>query len=390
MSQCIGSRRERPSAFRAAAIAGDGYAWRVDGLYRLIDANANRAREGLRVMEDLARFVLDDGPLVGDIKALRHALRDALDAIPGGQARMLASRDTPGDVGTSIKASGEGERSGVVDLASAAGKRVGEALRAIEEGAKALGADWAGVERLRYAHYDLERRLVMALSTHRAVGPQWRLCVLLTQSNTLHRWQDVARSAVRAGADCLQLREPDEPDLMLLSKAKELVELVAHETDRLSRPRSSVSVIINNRPDIALLSGADGVHLGQTDLPIESVREMVGRRLLIGASTHSLDEARQAVDAGADYCGVGAMFASRTKSRDLAGPEYLREYLSDPATSRVPHLAIGGVTPENVGQLVAVGCRGVAVSAAVLDAPDPELVCRQLIEALTARPAPAV
>ena len=111
---------------------------------------------------------------------------------------------------------------------------------------------------------------------------------------------------------------------------------------------------------------------------------LAGFSLLVGVSTTNMPQARQAAREGADICGAGPMFPTTTKHKpDLAGPAYLREYLADEQTARVPHLAIGGITPATIGQLVAAGCRGIAVSSAVCGADDPESVCQELTRCLT-------
>lgn len=354
----------------------------VNGLARLIDANANRAREALRVLEDLARFTLDDPALCGGLKALRHDLRAAVDGLAAlgiDRGMLLANRDTEGDVGTGIDTAGETRRAGLRDVALAAGGRLSEALRAIEESTKALGraagdesaAASRGFETLRYRAYTLEQQLALALGAGRT--PQWRLCVLVTGSMCAREWMEVAEGAIEGGADCLQLRERELPDRELLARARALVEL--------ARPQR-VAVVINDRPDVALLAGADGVHLGQTDLPVQAARRLGGDRLLIGASTTNLDQARAAVRAGADYCGVGPMFPTKTKEKATAGPAYLRDYLADPVLAARPHLAIGGITPDNISGLASSGCRGIAVSAVVCAAKDPAAVCRALLAGL--------
>ncbi len=351
---------------------------------RLLDANANRAREGLRVLEDIARLGLGNRPLCARVKALRHDLKAALDAAGVDGLALLAHRDTAGDVGTDVTGSTEGKRAGLRDIAAAAGKRVAEALRVIEEvvkiasvaevggptNAPARPRAWEVVEAIRYRAYDVERDLLLAMGTGRSV--QWRLCVLLTESLCLKPWEEVAAAALEGGADCLQLREKSLSDGELLKRAKWLVELA----------KGRAAVIVNDRPDIALLAGADGVHLGQDDLPVASVRALAGERLLVGVSTHDLGEARAAAHAGADYCGVGAMFATATKLRETSGVDYLRTYLADDQLARRPHLAIGGITPENIGQLMAAGCRGVAVSGVVCGREQPAEVCKTLLEAM--------
>jgi thiamine-phosphate pyrophosphorylase len=352
-------------------------------LGRIIDANANRAREALRCLEDLARFSLNDPALAADLKSLRHDLRGVLDDTGVDAASLLAWRDTPGDVGTSIKAGDENARSNPADIAAANAKRLTEALRSLEECAKAARHDQSAptaaptLESLRYRAYELEKRLRLALGTGRA--RQWALCVLITESLCAHHpWEEVAEQAIEGGADCLQLREKALDDRTLLARANRLVALArAATTDATENARAAV--IINDRIDIALLAGADGVHLGQDDLSVTDARRIAGSSLLVGVSTSTIEEAHTAAAAGADYCGVGPMFATTTKDKPrLAGPAYLAAYLHDPRTARLPHLAIGGITPENQPQLVKVGCRGVAVSSAVCAAQRPAVACRAL------------
>jgi thiamine-phosphate pyrophosphorylase len=347
----------------------------MDRLARMIDANANRAREALRVMEDAARFGLDHPTLSAALKALRHDLHAAIEFVGVDRGLLLANRDTPGDVGTTISTPAEHERAGLRDVVLAAGARLSEALRVIEESAKALGRDGSGIERLRYRAYEVEKELGLAMGTGRC--PQYRLCVLITEALCVcHGWEEVVTLAVAGGADCVQLREKDLPDRALLTRARRLVEIAKDGSGD-----GGVDVFINDRPDVAMLAGADGVHLGQTDLSVADVRSLVGFGLLVGVSCSTLEQAKRAVREGADVVGLGPMFASSTKPKDrLAGPGLVREYLADPVT--VPHLAISGIGPENIGRLVEVGCRGVAVSGCVCGAEDPEGVCRELVEAM--------
>lgn len=352
---------------------------------RIIDANANRAREALRVLEDAARFLLGSRALSQTLKTIRHELADALARMPGGEGVGLAHRDTPHDVGTSIAAPGEYRRTGARDVVLAAGKRLTEALRSIEEYAKALpelaspGASGATLspeefarraEQLRYRAYSVERRLLLALGTGR--GVQWRLCAIITERFcALHSWLDTALAAAQNGADCIQLREPDLSDRELVARAARLVETV--------KPLGA-AVVVNDRPDIAVIAAADAVHLGRHDLPVNQARKVTGFELLVGVSTHSLRDAEHALRDGADYCGVGPMFPSTTKPQDaIPGPHYLMEYLKhDPPLP--PHLAVGGITLDNVEQVVASGARGIAATAAICAAPDPGDAARRLRE----------
>lgn len=347
---------------------------------RILDANLNRAREALRVMEDVARFGLANAPLAAALKSARQEVRGIADSAGLDGLQLAAWRDTPEDVGAGITTALETRRAGVRDVAIAAGKRAGEALRVLEEALKVGGADGAArAKGLRYRVYELEKRLTLALGTGQS--RQWRVCVLLTESLCAGRsWLEVAARALAGGADCLQLREKSLDDHELLARARRLAAMCREH---------GAALIVNDRVDVALLAGADGVHLGQTDLAVADARRLAGASLLIGVSTGDMDQARQAAADGADVCGVGPMFATTTKHKPrLAGIDYLRAYLADAQTARVPHLAIGGITPENAPLLGAAGGRGAAVSSAVCGAPDPGEVCRVLRAALEAGPPP--
>ncbi|MCC6579446.1 MAG: thiamine phosphate synthase [Phycisphaeraceae bacterium] len=345
----------------------------MTSVYRILDANANRAREAMRVMEDAARFLLDDARLSEQVKSLRHDFATAIQPFAG----MIHDRDTPGDVGTAIEGAGEFHRADVSDVTQAAGKRLSEALRSIEEYSKTLGETGQtlarAAEQLRYRGYELERRLAIALGVgQRSI--QWRLCLLLTESLCRHHpWPDVAKLAIDGGVDCIQLREKTMDAGPLLQRARQLIAL--------ARPRG-VAVILNDRPDIALIAQADGVHLGQTDLPCAEARKLVGPKMILGVSTSKLDEAVQARRDGADYCGVGPMFPTTTKTKNvIVGPDYLRQYV---AWNGLPHLAIAGITPENVPVLAEAGARGVAVSSAICGAEQPDRVAREIVRQLPA------
>jgi thiamine-phosphate pyrophosphorylase len=337
-------------------------------LLRLLDANANRAREGLRVIEDYARFVLDDGPIQAELKSIRHDLTAALAPY---LADAILWRDTPGDVGTGNKTAAEGTRTDFADLVIAAGKRLGEALRAIEESLKTDSSTAAAtVEKLRYRFYDVEHRLAFTLRPAKRFADV-RLYVLITESVCSTDWLTAAERAIAGGADCLQLREKDLDSGELLHRAKRLVELCKAK---------NVLCIVNDRPDIALLSGADGVHVGQGDLPAREVRKLIGTKMILGVSTHEIVHARQAVLDGADYLGVGPVFKSGTKPRDfLPGLEYAKQVATE---IPLPAVAIAGITADNVDQVTATGIKAIAVTAAVVGDADITAAARQLKQKL--------
>ncbi len=351
----------------------------MNPLHRIIDANANRAREALRVLEDLARFGLDDAPLSESLKSLRHNLIAALASLGIPPADLLSSRDTEADVGTAISTPTEHHRPDLVSLARANAARLTEALRSLEEAAKALNLDARPFESLRYRAYTLEQSIVSALAL--PALPAVRLCVLLTESLCTLPWLEVAARSIAGGCNILQLREKSLPDRELLARARALVALVREHRATPDAPRPLA--FINDRPDIARLSGADGLHIGPDDLAPADARRIIGPAIHLGISTDSIPRAKDAIAAGASICGVGPMFPTTTKPKPVTlGPEYLTQYIADPETSRVPHLAIGGITPDTLPTLVARGCSGIAVSSVVCRENDPEAVCRQLLATL--------
>lgn len=361
---------------------------------RILDANANRACEGLRVLDDVARFALDDAPLAASFKDIRHRVRAGVRALGVDPDVLVGCRDTPGDVGPEaarLAAAPSRDRRGLSGVVRAAAGRTAEALRSLEEVAKVVGSageeggPLASFESMRYRVYELEGVLVLRLISSDPAR-QLRLCVLITESLCVHHsWLEVASMCVQAGADGLQLREKALDSAELLTRARALVAMAErHQAQGHPRP----TIIINDRPDIAVLAGADGVHVGQHDLGVAEIRRLFGHTLRVGVSTSCLDEARRAFDEGADSCGVGPMFVSTTKTKDrLAGPEYLAEFLAS-HVGRTPHLAIGGISAGNVDQLVRAGCRGVAVSSAVCAHADPRAAVASLLAHLPASEIP--
>ncbi len=336
---------------------------------RVLDAAANRAREGLRVLEDHARFVRNDPLLTGRLKQMRHDLAAALEQLPAGL--LLAARDTTHDVGTGLTTEREGQRESLAAVVQANAKRLQEALRSLEEFGKTFSADFARqIERLRYESYTLERAL-FAEPEARARLAEAKLYVLVTESLCRRSVPGTVREACEGGAQVIQLREKTIDDRRLLE--------LAREVRRITRDCGAL-FIVNDRPDIAALAEADGVHLGQDDLPVYDARRIVGPAGLIGVSTHDVEQLRRAVLAGASYVGVGPTFPSRTKDfAALAGLEFVRQATDE---TSLPAFVLGGVALENVAAVRAAGGRRIAVSHAVCAADDPRRAAAALRAAL--------
>ena len=345
--------------------------------FRILDAAANRAGEGLRVVEDFARFGLDDAHLSRLLKECRHELASTLAALP--EASRLAARDTLGDVGTAIGTPSEYRRGSAVDVARASFKRVQEALRTLEEFGKLIDSDAAAlaqrIEQLRYRLYTAEKAVLRTQFSRERLLDQ-RLYLLVTASSCAAGCEAVVRAALTAGVRIVQVREKSMPDRELVEHARRLRGWT-RETDAL--------LIVNDRPDIAVLAEADGVHVGQDELSVRDARRIVGPDRLVGVSTHTIEQARQAVLDGADYLGVGPTFPSGTKSfESFAGLEFVRQVASE---ITLPWFAIGGIGANNLADVQSAGANRIAVSGAILTATDPHRVASELLAALVSGPA---
>jgi thiamine-phosphate pyrophosphorylase len=329
-------------------------------LARLLDASANRASEALRVMEDHARFVLDDPLLCATLKDLRHDLRRIL--AEEGPPDLPTSRDTLGDVGTSIGTASEYRRDSLREVVVAAGRRLAESLRSLEEYGKVASPQLGEqMETLRYRAYTIEKALLLRTGPDRLAGVS--LYLLLTGATSAASLEWTIAEAAEGGVGMVQLREKDLSDRDLLQRARDV---------RRWTRRAGILFVVNDRPEIARLVEADGVHLGQDDLPVREARRILGRDPIIGVSTHDLDQVRRAVNEGASYIGLGPTFPSRTKHFDaFAGLEFIRQAT---ALTRIPAFAIGGITPDNASEVVAAGARRLAVSQAIAGADDPRRV----------------
>lgn len=318
------------------------------------------------MVEDHARFVRGAAALAGRVQALRREVARALPA-------DVQARDVQGDPGRpdAATAGAQPARASLDDLLGANLSRAKEALRVLEEYAKLLDPTSAeALVRARYALYALEpdllaRRPSLALA---------RVYVIVGDAPGRPPLEAQVRACLAGGVRLLQLRLKTSAR-GLLDAARALTPLVE---------AAGGLLLVNDRPDVARLAGAHGVHVGQDDLPPAEARRIVGPGALVGASAHDEQElARVAGDV--DYVGFGTLFASPTKpALGAQGLERLRRLA---AACAAPIYGIGGVTLETAPSVIAAGAHGVAVSSAVLDAPDPEDAARRLVAAVDAAAA---
>jgi thiamine-phosphate pyrophosphorylase len=342
-------------------------------VYRIIDANFNRSREAIRVVEDYCRFALNSALLTERAKQLRHELSAAVGKLDAG--RLIASRDTPGDVGVGRRVDKQLQRTNLRDSFTAGCKRLTEALRTLTEVTQAINPDAAEtIEKLRYDAYTLEKDIVV-FSEPAEKFKRVRLYVIITSSLPADVIS-LTHKCAAGGADCIQLRAKDADDDKLFALAAEFVQICK---------AGGVLSVINDRADIAVATRADGVHLGQNDLPVEQVRKLQLSPLIIGKSTHSLKELEATCKETPTYVSLGPVFPTPTKPGVApVGLDYVKKALEKLVDTGIGHVAIGGITPKNVEEVLEAGAQCIAICSAVTEAKEPTAACRELKEKIAA------
>jgi len=336
-------------------------------IYRIIDANFNRAREAIRVIEDFCRFAVNSSQLTERAKQLRHKLSAAIDKL--GIEKLIAARNTAEDVGIGQKVDEQLQRINLNDCLTAACKRLTEALRVLAETIQTFNpAASQTIENLRYTAYTLEKDIVL-FSRPAEKFKRVKLYVIISSELPVEVISLAGRCAA-GGADCIQLRAKNIEDDKLFAVACEFVNIC--------KSAGALS-IINDRADIAVAAGADGVHLGQNDLPIEQVRKLQTTPLIIGKTTHSQKQLQLACRENPVYVSLGPVFATETKPAvEPVGLDYVRQAGRILENTGIRGVAIGGITAANAEDVLKAGASVIAVCSAVSKACDPLAACLEL------------
>ena len=339
---------------------------------RIIDANFNRAREAIRVIEEFCRFALNSTWLSRRAKELRHQLSRAVSQLDS--SRLLTSRDTLNDVGIGEEVDNQLSRGDLRECLTAGCKRLTEALRTLAEMTQTQNKSVAKtIEKLRYDAYLLEKDIFI-FGEPAAKFRKVSLYIVIT-SDLPAEIISLTYKCATGGADCIQLRAKAMEDDKLFATAVEFVQINNDE---------GVLSVINDRVDIAVAAGADGVHLGQNDLPVDCVRKLQLTPLIIGKSTHSPGQLHAACQEHPTYVGLGPVFATGTKPTAKAvGLEYVSQAKQILVDTGVGHVAIGGITLDNVEQVLSAGAESIAVCSAVTKATDPKAACRAMKAKIT-------
>jgi len=331
-------------------------------IHRIIDANINRASEALRVLEDWIRYSKDDKQISEKLKKIRHSINNILLSNPN----FVMSRESDFDVGRNIE--NNSGRKSIRDVICANCKRFEESVRVLSEYGQILNLDTKFLEENRYEIYTIEKEL---LKNEKLLRLHNAKLYLITNRDGLKCDRDffnVIEYAVSGGVDIIQLREKSNNERKILSLAKEIKKIIS-DTD--------VLFLINDRVDLALAADADGVHLGQDDLPVSEARKITPEGFIIGLSTHSPDQGKAGIATGTDYLGIGPVFPTPTKpDYKPAGLEYV-SWAKD-NLKNIPYFAIGGIDESNINKVTDAGAKRIAVVRVIMNSYNPELITKKL------------
>ncbi len=324
------------------------------GIYSAIDANINRALEGLRVCEDLFRFIKRNGKISERLKEIRHSIIEESKIFPG--ELLLHERDVENDEIKFTDLESETKRGSLYDLLRKNLHRAMEALRSIEEFYKLIhpGEKKNPFQGIRFSLYSLEKEICLPLLRFEKEKFFENSLYAILDSSFVedNKYIETASRLITGGASIIQLRMKDSDLKEILSRAREVSSFCKEK---------NVLFIVNDYPEIAVLSDADGVHLGQDDLPVHEARKILPPDMLIGVSTRSVSQATEADRDMPDYIAIGPVFDTKSKNGDLLegiGINVVKEVIRK---TDVPLVAIGGLNKENIPQLREIGCSCFAV-----------------------------
>ena len=334
---------------------------------RLIDANLDRAREGLRVIEDWCRFGLCQKDLVIKIKDFRHQLSLL------HNEKFKKARSSATDKGALLNHPAQKERKNINELISANCSRIQEALRVLEEFGRNTSPELAKTAAsIRYEIYDLEIKILALnnLSNKKLILNNTHVYLITASKVDL---LSKLKIAIQSGIKMVQYRSKNDnkSDFEKIQEANNIASICK---------KYDCLFIVNDRIDIAQAVDADGVHLGQNDMPIEIARNLVGYEKIIGKSTSNFEQAKKAEAQGADYIGIGPVFNSNNKSNNnLIEKDILVNVGKE---IQIPCFAIGGINDSNKNIIISTGIDRIALIDGILNQNDIELSTKNLLKGI--------
>ncbi|MCM8766770.1 MAG: thiamine phosphate synthase [Candidatus Omnitrophica bacterium] len=329
---------------------------------RIIDVNFNRAREGLRVIEESVRFICEDRQLLKEIKEIRHRFsKTILKYFPS--EKLKSQRFIQSDIGKELDIK---EKLNLKKIIENNFFRVEEALRVLEEYSKIINPDYVFFfHNLRFEIYEFEKKVITKISRKKIGLPC--LYVILNLKEDEKQFLKFTENVIKGRPDLIQLRYKGENSKFFLKIANFLKKNIPDE----------IIYLINDRVDICFLCEADGVHIGKNDLDIEDVRKILPEKI-VGVSTENIKDIERIKNKDIDYVAIGSIFKSPTKIEKVPiGLDILKKVKEKIS---IPLIGIGGINIENARQVIENGADGIAVISAIENSKKVEEVIKKLKE----------
>ena len=321
---------------------------------RIVDANINRASEGLRILEEIYRFLYNDYKISARLKDIRHKVRLSVQDYP-----LIKFRESNSDVGKESFSDSETEREAVEKVFLANIKRVEESLRVLEEFFKLENKEKSYLfKTLRFDIYGIEQEIYSLKSFFNSIldSEEILLYGIMDGRFTDISYEKLCCNLIDAGIKIIQLRDKVLSDKSLLQTAKQISEICKEK---------EVLFIVNDRVDIAYLADADGVHLGQDDIPIDNAKQILGFNKIFGLSTHNLNQVEYASEQDMDYIGFGPVYPTKSKENPdpVTGFKNL-ELVNE--KYNIPVVAIGGINHSNIKNVVKCKPKMICVMSGII------------------------
>ncbi|MFN4226986.1 MAG: thiamine phosphate synthase [Candidatus Ratteibacteria bacterium] len=331
-------------------------------ILRIVDVNFNRAREGLRVIEESVRFICEDKQLLEKIKEIRHKFsKGILNYFPS--EKLKSQRDVEKDIGRQFD---KKQKLNLRQLIENNFFRVEEAIRVIEEYSKIINPDYFSFfHNLRFEIYECEKKVISKISRKKINLPCFY--VILNLKEDEKNFLNFAERVIKGKPDIVQLRYKGENSKFFLKIANFLKKNIPDE----------IIYIINDRVDICFLCDGDGVHIGKNDLDIEDVRKIIPEKI-VGVSISNVEEIERLKGKDIDYFAIGSIFKSPTKlEKEPIGLDILKKVKEKIS---IPLIGIGGINIENAKKVIEKGADGIAVISALENSQNVEEVIKKLKE----------
>lgn len=324
----------------------------------------NRLREGIRVIEEAVRFSLNDEQLSVKLKELRHRYGHMRMLMPDD---MMEARDTDEDIGRGSQYDIT-EETDIADIAGRSFGRTEEAARVIEEYGRLINAEIPSIAKeIRFELYKMEKTIMPMLKKNSNTLENLGLYLVMT--NPVLGYEETTRVAVKNNVRIIQLRDKAMNDRELLETAKKIKAITKG---------SKTLFIVNDRPDIAILSGADGVHVGQDDVSVAACRDL-NSNMIVGKSTHNMKQLKEAIAEKPDYIGIGPLYATQSKAvpDPVLGLDEAGRMLK---AATVPAVGIGGINAQNLNHVLKKGFKNFGIVSYIVGSEDTESRIEEIMD----------